>query len=56
MDYILCHADEPSGDSMSLTLRTLAMMHAPEIKNEMISKGFSEKILLFLLWSTMLIT
>ncbi len=40
MDYILCHADKPSGDSTSLIWRTLAMMHAPEIKNEMISKGF----------------
>ncbi len=40
MDYLLCHADEPSGDSTSLTLWTLAMMHAPETENEMISKGF----------------
>ena len=40
MDYLLCHADEPSGDSASLTWWTLAMMHAPEIENEMISKGF----------------
>jgi hypothetical protein len=40
MEYLLCHADEPSGDSTSLTWRNLAMMHAPEIKDEMIRKGF----------------
>jgi hypothetical protein len=31
MDYLLLHADDLSGDSMSLTWRTLAMMHASEI-------------------------
>ena len=40
MDYLLCHADEPSGDSTRLTWQTLAMMHAPKIKNEMITKGY----------------
>ncbi len=40
MEYLLSHADEPSSDSTSLTLRDLAMMHAPEIEDEMIRKGF----------------
>jgi hypothetical protein len=40
MDYLLCHADEPSGDSASLTWRDLAMMHAPKIEDEMRSKDF----------------
>jgi hypothetical protein len=40
MDYLLRHADEPSGDSGSLTWRDLAMMHAPEIEDEMRCKAF----------------
>ena len=40
MDYLLPHAEEPSGDSTSLTWRTFAMMHASEIKNKMITKNF----------------
>jgi hypothetical protein len=40
MDYLLRHAEEPSGDSTSLTWQTLAMMHAPEIENKMITKNF----------------
>ncbi len=40
MDYLLCHADEPSGDSASLTWWDLAMMHAPEIEDEMRQKDF----------------
>jgi hypothetical protein len=35
MDYLLLHADNLSGDSMSLTWRTLAMMHASEIQSEL---------------------
>ena len=41
MDYLLCHADEPSGYLTSLTWRTLVMMHAPKIQNKMITKGYS---------------
>jgi hypothetical protein len=40
MDYLLFHASDPSGDSMSLTWRTLAMMHASEIQSELRHKGF----------------
>ena len=40
MDYLLFHASNPSGDSMSLTWRTLAMMHASEIQSELRHKGF----------------
>ncbi len=40
MDYLLCHADEPSGDLASLTWRDLAMMHAPKIEDEMRCKDF----------------
>ncbi len=55
MDYLLLHADNLSGNSMSLTWRTLAMMHASEIQSELRHKGFFE-MLLFLLLITMLIT
>ncbi len=55
MDYLLLHADNLSGDSMSLTWRTLAMMHASEIQSELRHKGFFE-MLSFLLSITMLIT
>jgi hypothetical protein len=40
MDYLLCHADEPSGDSASLTWRGLAMMNALKIEDEMRRKDF----------------
>ncbi len=40
MDYLLLHADNLSGDSMSLTWRTLAMMQAPEIQSELRHKGY----------------
>ena len=40
MDYLLFHASNPSGNSMSLTWRTLAMMHASEIQSELRHKGF----------------
>ncbi len=40
MDYLLLHADNLSGDSMGLTWRTLAMMHASEIQSELRHKGF----------------
>ncbi len=40
MDYLLLHADEPSGDLGSLIWRDLAMLHAPEIENEMRRKAF----------------
>jgi hypothetical protein len=41
MDYLLLHADDLSGDDlMSLTWRTLAMMHASEIQSELRHKGF----------------
>jgi hypothetical protein len=40
MDYLLFHASNPSGDSMSLTWCTLAMMHASEIQSELRHKGF----------------
>jgi hypothetical protein len=40
MDYPLLHADEPSGDLGSLIWQDLAMMHAPEIENEMRRKAF----------------
>jgi hypothetical protein len=40
MDYLLFHASDPSGDLMSLTWRTLAMMHASEIQSELRHKGF----------------
>jgi hypothetical protein len=35
MDYLLLHADGLSGDLMSLTWCTLAMMHASEIQSEL---------------------
>jgi hypothetical protein len=40
MDYLLLHADDLSGDLMSLTWHTLAMMHASEIQSELRHKGF----------------
>jgi hypothetical protein len=40
MDYLLLHADDLSGNSMSLTWHTLAMMHASEIQSELRHKGF----------------
>jgi hypothetical protein len=40
MDYLLLHADDLSGDSMSLTWHTLAMMLASEIQSELRHKGF----------------
>ena len=40
MDYLLLHADNLSGNLMSLTWRTLAMMHASEIQSELRHKGF----------------
>jgi hypothetical protein len=40
MNYLLCHADEPPGDSVSLTWWDLAMMHAPTIEDEMRRKDF----------------
>ncbi len=40
MDYLLLHADEPLGDSGVLIWRYLAMMHAPEIEDEMRHKAF----------------
>ncbi len=40
MDYLLLHADNLSGNSMSLTWLTLAMMHASEIQSELRHKGF----------------
>ncbi len=40
MDYLLLHADNLSGNSMSLTWRTLVMMHASEIQSELRHKGF----------------
>ncbi len=40
MDYLLLHADDLSGNSMSLTWRTLAMMHASEIQSDLRHKGF----------------
>jgi hypothetical protein len=40
MDYLFLHADDLSGDSMSLTWSTLAMMHASEIQSELRHKGF----------------
>jgi hypothetical protein len=44
MDYLLLHADEPSGDLGSLIWRDLAMMHAPKIENEMRRKAFLQDI------------
>ncbi len=55
MDYLLLHADDLSGDSMSLTWHTSAMMHASEIQSELRHRFFFE-MLLFLLLITMLIT
>jgi hypothetical protein len=55
MDYLHLHADDLSGDSMSLTWHTLAMMHASEIQSGLRHKGFF-KMLLFLLSITMRIT
>ncbi len=55
MDYLLLHADDLSGDFMSLTWHTLAMMHASEIQSELRHKCFF-KTLSFLLSTTMLIT
>ena len=43
MDYLLPHADKPSGDWTSLTWQTLAMMHAPKIQNEMTTKGYFQE-------------
>ncbi len=40
MDYLLLHADKPLGDLGSLIWRDLAMMHAPEIGDEMRCKAF----------------
>ncbi len=40
MDYLLRHADNLSGDLMSLTWHTLAMMHASEIQSELRHEGF----------------
>jgi hypothetical protein len=40
MDYLLLHADNLSGNSMSLTWRTLVMMHASKIQSELRHKGF----------------
>ncbi len=40
MDYLLLHADNLSGYSMSLTWHTLAMMHASEIQFELRHNGF----------------
>jgi hypothetical protein len=40
MDYLLLHADDLSGNLMSLIWRTLAMMHASEIQSELRHKGF----------------
>ncbi len=40
MDHLLLHADDLSGNSMSLTWCTLAMMHASEIQSELRHKGF----------------
>ncbi len=40
MDYLLLHADDLSGNSMSLTWHTLAMMHASEIQSELRHKGY----------------
>jgi hypothetical protein len=40
MDYLLLHADNLSGNSMSLTWCTLAMMHASEIHSELRHKSF----------------
>ncbi len=40
MDYLLLYADDLSGNLMSLTWRTLAMMHASEIQSELRHKGF----------------
>jgi hypothetical protein len=40
MDYLLLHADNLSGNLMSLTWRTLAMMHASEMQSELRHKGF----------------
>jgi hypothetical protein len=40
MDYLLLHADDLSGDLMSLTWHTLAVMHASEIQSELRHKGF----------------
>jgi hypothetical protein len=40
MDYLLLHADDLSGNSMSLTWCTLAMMHVSEIQSELRHKGF----------------
>jgi hypothetical protein len=40
MDYLLLHADNLSGDSMSLTWRMFTMMHASEIQSELRHKGF----------------
>jgi hypothetical protein len=40
MNYLLLHADNLSGNSMSLTWHTLAMMHASKIQSELRHKGF----------------
>jgi hypothetical protein len=40
MDYLLLHADDLSGNSMSLTWRTLAMINASEIQSELKHMGF----------------
>ncbi len=40
MNYLLLHGDDLSGDLMSLTWCTLAMMHASEIQSELRHKGF----------------
>ncbi len=40
MDYLLLHADNLSGNSMSLAWRTLAMMHASEIQSELQHNGY----------------
>ena len=40
MDYLLLHADNLTGNSMSFIWRTFAMMHASEIQSELRHKGF----------------